>query len=73
MLSDGLRDYPMVSIQEAIQELANNTSIHYSDRLLWLRSWPSQVILTVSMIVWTQQVEQELGAHSMLVKLFQQS
>lgn len=73
VIADGLRDYPAVAIEDAADHLSQSTSNLYTERIRWLRGWASQVILTVSQIVWTRQVESSLTQHSMLVKLFNQS
>ena len=62
VIGESLRDFPHVPIEEAADHLSQSTSHVYNERIRWLRSWPSQVILTISMIAWTQQVEANLGA-----------
>ena len=67
-----------MSIEEGIDHLSQSTSHLYNDRIRWFNSWPSQVILVVSQIMWTKQVEECLvsknaSSHSMLVRLHQQS
>ena len=61
IIAEGLRDYPMVPVEEAADHLSQSTSNLYNERIRWLHSWPSQVILTISSIIWTQQVEENLG------------
>jgi len=73
IIVEGLKDYPTAAIEEAADHLSQSTSHLYNERIRWLRSWPSQVILVVSSIVWTRQVEQSLSNNQMLVKLYQQS
>lgn len=73
VIAEGLRDYPKVAVEDAADHLSQSTSNVYNERIRWLRSWPSQVILTVSSIIWTRQVEEMLGQQSMLVKLLHQS
>ena len=56
----GLKDYPQVSVEDAADHLSQSTSNLYHERIRWLKAWPSQVILVVSQIIWTLQVEEAL-------------
>ena len=72
----GLKDYPVVSVEEAADHLSQSTSNLYNERIRWLKAWPSQVILVVSQIEWTRQVEEALTderSHHQMIKLFNQS
>ena len=57
-----MKDIPDLLLEDAIHELSSVNSAHYNERVHWLRSWPSQVILTISMIMWTKQVEEQIGS-----------
>lgn len=48
VITDGLRDYPAVAIEDAADDLSQETSSLYKERVRWLKGWASQVILTVS-------------------------
>ena len=72
-MSEGLRDFPAATVEEGADHLSVSTSDLYAARVRWLKVWPSQVILTVSQIIWTRQVEESLNSYSMIVKLHQQS
>jgi hypothetical protein len=73
VIADGLKDFPNIPIEDISDTQSVSTHKMFNERTQWLARWQSQVIIVVSQIFWTMQVEQALtnvSSLKMLVKIF---